>query len=59
MLWFAAFAAVVEVVALVGLVVDDRMLVGAPIWAKPAKFAISFGLYAVTLAWMLTLPRGG
>ncbi|HEV7650978.1 MAG TPA: ABA4-like family protein [Actinophytocola sp.] len=57
LLWFAAFAAVLEVVSLVGLVVDDRVLVGAPIWAKPAKFAISFGLYTLTLAWMLTLPR--
>jgi len=57
LLWFAAFCAVLGVVSLIGLVVDDRMLVGAPIWAKPAKFAISFGLYSVTLAWMLTLPR--
>jgi len=54
---FAAFAAVVSVVSLLGLMFDDRILVDAPIWAKPAKFAISFGLYAVTLAWMLTLPR--
>jgi hypothetical protein len=54
---FVAFAAVIEVVAIVGLIVDDRTLVGAPIWAKPAKFAISFGLYALMLAWMLTLPR--
>ncbi|HEY0449290.1 ABA4-like family protein [Actinophytocola sp.] len=57
LVWFAAFAAVVEVVSLIGLVFDDRILVGAPIWAKPAKFALSFGLYALMLAWMLTLPR--
>lgn len=49
---FAAFAAVVTLVAAVGLLVDDRMLVGAPIWAKPCKFAFSFGLYGVTWAWM-------
>jgi hypothetical protein len=49
---FAAFAAVVTAVAAVGLVVDDRVLVGAPIWAKPCKFAFSFGLYAVTWAWL-------
>jgi hypothetical protein len=54
---FAAFAAVVTLISLVGLVVDDRILVGAPIWAKPAKFAFSFGLYAATWAWMLTLQR--
>jgi hypothetical protein len=54
---FAAFAAVVTAVAAVGLVVDDRVLVGAPIWAKPCKFAFSFGLYAVTWAWMISLQR--
>jgi hypothetical protein len=53
----AAFCAVIGVVAAVGLVVDDRILIGAPIWAKPGKFAISFGLYAVTSAWMLSLQR--
>jgi hypothetical protein len=56
-MWFAAFAAVVTAVAAVGLVVDDRVLVGAPIWAKPCKFAFSFGLYAVTWAWMHSLQQ--
>lgn len=54
---FGAFAAVVTVISAVGLVVDHRMLVGAPIWAKPCKFAFSFGLYAVTWAWMLSLQK--
>ncbi|GAB1511629.1 hypothetical protein [Actinophytocola sp. KF-1] len=54
---FAAFAAGVTVIAAVGLVADDRMLVGAPIWAKPCKFAFSFGLYAVTWAWMHSLQQ--
>ncbi|WP_116505946.1 hypothetical protein [Micromonospora sp. B006] len=50
--------AVLTVVAAVGVVADPRMLTGAPIWAKPLKFAISFVLYGVTLAWMLSLlPR--
>ena len=46
-------------VALVGLVVDDRVLVGAPIWLKPLKFALSLALYGLTLAWMLSLLRRG
>ena len=54
---FAAFAAVVTVIAAAGLAVDDRVLVGAPIWAKPCKFAFSFGLYAVTWAWMHSMQR--
>lgn len=55
--WFAAAMAALAVVSLVGYVADPRILVGVPIWAKPLKFAISFGVYAVTLAWMLSLLR--
>ncbi|MGA5562171.1 hypothetical protein ACPCUV_13460 [Streptomyces platensis] len=42
------------VVAAAGLIVDDRVLVGAPIWLKPLKFAVSFAAYGLTLAWMLS-----
>lgn len=49
---------VLAVVAAVGIVVDSRVLTGAPIWLKPFKFAVSFVLYGATLAWMLSLlPR--
>ncbi|QLQ36027.1 hypothetical protein [Micromonospora robiginosa] len=47
--------AVLTVVAAVGVVADPRVLTGAPAWLKPLKFAISFTLYGVTLAWMLSL----
>ncbi|MGW8975756.1 hypothetical protein [Streptomyces platensis] len=42
------------VVAAAGLITDDRLLVGAPIWFKPFKFAVSFAAYGLTLAWMLS-----
>ncbi|MET7502438.1 hypothetical protein [Streptomyces microflavus] len=46
-------------VSAVGIVVDDRVLAGAPIWAKPFKFTVSLAAYGLTLAWMLThLTRG-
>ncbi|WP_405747649.1 hypothetical protein OG422_05115 [Streptomyces sp. NBC_01525] len=45
--------AALAVVAAVGLMADDRVLVGAPIWLKPFKFAVSFTAYGLTLAWML------
>ncbi|WP_430502541.1 hypothetical protein ACQRWP_13355 [Micromonospora trifolii] len=49
---------VLGVVAVVGILVDPRVLTGAPIWLKPFKFAVSFVLYGATLAWMLSLlPR--
>jgi hypothetical protein len=50
-----AASAVLTVVTVVGLVTDDRVLTGVPIWLKPFKFAVSFVLYAGTLAWMLSL----
>ena len=52
--WFGLVMAGLALVSLVGYVLDDRVLVGMPIWAKPLKFSVSFGLYAVTLGWMLT-----
>ncbi|WP_433249488.1 hypothetical protein ACQPYK_02460 [Streptosporangium sp. CA-135522] len=49
----AAAMAVLTVVSAVGLVVDERTLLGQGVWLKPFKFAMSFGLYAITLAWMI------
>lgn len=59
-----AMAALTPVLAVLA-VVDDRVLLGAPLWLKPLKFSISLALYAATLAWMLgqlrerTLHRTG
>ncbi|MEV5832567.1 hypothetical protein [Nocardia sp. NPDC052112] len=36
-----------------GLIVDDRILTGLPIWAKAVKFALSVLIYAVTWAWLI------
>src|SRR5215217_7777580 len=45
---------VVAAVALLGLVVDARVIAGAPAWMKPLKFAVSIAIYGTTLLWMLT-----
>ena len=45
---------VLAAVALLGLVVDPRVITGAPAWMKPLKFAISIAIYGATLVWMLT-----
>ncbi|WP_424189516.1 hypothetical protein ACOBQX_13075 [Actinokineospora sp. G85] len=55
LLAFTAVMAVLAVVAAVGLVVDDRVLLGAPVWLKPLKFAVSFLAYGLTWAWLLSL----
>lgn len=41
------------VIFLVGLVVDPRIITGAPAWMKPAKFAISIAIYGASLFWLL------
>lgn len=58
MLVLAGVMGVMAVVSLGGLVVDDRVLLGAPIWLKPFKFAVSIAIYCVTWAWLTALlPR--
>ena len=39
---------------LVGLAIDPRVITGAPVWLKPAKFAVSTAIYMFTLAWIFT-----
>lgn len=35
-----------------GLLVDPRLVLGAPVWLKPAKFAASIGVYCSTMVWL-------
>ena len=49
---------VVMAVSLVAMAVDPRAITGAPAWLKPAKFAISTAIYALTLAWLFTYLPG-
>ncbi|MEV6036274.1 hypothetical protein AB0L65_34320 [Nonomuraea sp. NPDC052116] len=53
----AAALAVLAVGCAIGLAVDGRTLMGQGVWLKPIKFAISLGLYALTLAWMIGQAR--
>src|SRR5262245_52266185 len=42
----------------VGLIVDPRIITGAPAWLKPAKFAVSIAIYCFTMAWVFSyLPE--
>lgn len=43
--------------SLIGVLVDPRLITGAPAWLKPFKFAISTAIYSLTLAWIFgSLP---
>jgi len=46
-------------VCVVGLVLDDRLIMGESVWLKPMKFGFSFGMYGLTLAWLLGKLRKG
>ena len=37
--------------SLAGVLVDERVITGAPAWLKPFKFAVSTAVYSLTLAW--------
>ena len=43
---------VVAGASVVGMLVDPRVITGAPAWLKPFKFAASTAVYSLTLAWI-------
>ncbi|MYV53286.1 hypothetical protein [Streptomyces sp. SID3212] len=53
----AAAMGLLAATGVVGMAVDERTLLGEGVWLKPFKFAVSFGLYALTLAWMIGRTR--
>ena len=50
---FSVASLLLLAMALIGLVVDPRIISGAPAWLKPAKFGASGAVYLFTLAWMV------
>lgn len=46
-------------VCAVGMLVDDRLLLGESVWVKPMKFGFAMGVYGLTLAWLLSRLRRG
>lgn len=56
---FTIAMTVLAVVSVGGLLWDDRILGGVPIWLKPFKFSVSLALYGYTVAWLLTMVRRG
>ncbi|GLZ81587.1 hypothetical protein Afil01_63940 [Actinorhabdospora filicis] len=50
----SALFLLLALVSAVGIAVDGRTLLGDPVWLKPAKFGFAFGVYGLTLAWLLS-----
>ena len=58
-LTFVSVAMMLTLVATgVGILLDLRVLTGAPAWLRPAKFAVSISVYCFTLLWLLTFVWG-
>ena len=51
--WMGIGMGALAVAILLVSIVDLRQLLGAPLWFKPLKFAVSFTAYGLALAWML------
>src|SRR5690349_11107595 len=51
--WTALAMTALAAAFLLLAVVDQRELVGVPLWFKPLKFAVSIAAYTAALAWML------
>ncbi|MFD5094369.1 hypothetical protein ACFWMR_27465 [Amycolatopsis thailandensis] len=47
--------AVITALCVLAMLIDQRTLEGAPIWAKPFKFAVSGSLYFFSWSWLVTL----
>jgi uncharacterized membrane protein (DUF485 family) len=59
LLALAAAAGVLVIVNTAGVFLDPREVTNAAVWMKPLKFALSIGLYSLTLAWLIgRLPSG-
>lgn len=43
---------------IVALLVDPRIITGAPAWIKPLKFILSSAIYLTTFLWLLTFVQG-
>lgn len=46
---------ITTILGFIGIALDPRLVMNAPVWAKTTKFSISVTLYAATFLWMLPL----
>jgi len=53
--WIVMIHILMAVVSIVGLFIDDRMLMGVNVWIKPLKFSISGAIYILTFGFYITL----
>ncbi len=57
MTFVGVFAFGLLLLMLPGLLLDERVITGAPAWLKPCKFAFSTSVYSFTFVWLLGLLK--
>lgn len=55
----ALFIALTALPLLAAALIDDRTLLGAPVWQKPLQFHLALGIYLITLAFFARFVPGG
>lgn len=53
--WVVIYNIALAVFCIAGLVIEDRTLMGINVWIKPFKFAVSTGIYVLTVAHLSSL----
>ncbi len=53
--WVVVIHLVSAIICILGLAIDDRMLMGVNVWIKPLKFSISDAIYMSTVGYLITL----
>jgi len=54
---FTFASVLLALIGAAGLLIDPRIVLGQPNWAKSTKFGISLALYGASLLWMLPLVK--
>lgn len=52
--WVAILIFSMGIGCVVGILIDDRTLLGVSVWQKPLKFSISIGVYLLTVGYLIT-----
>jgi hypothetical protein len=51
--WTALVFVGLAIIFAISSFIDERLVLGIPLWYKPFKFAISIAIYTITLAWLV------
>ncbi len=53
--WVVVLHFISAIGCVLGLLIDDRTLLGVNVWIKPLKFSISGGIYILTVGYLMTI----